>query len=436
MERSFVTLEEFFRLLPPLEELEDLQLSAIGAAVPDPAKEWEGSRSYATIDKRVLSQEALERAIAEAETAFRNRMEGAFAVFRPMVQAFWSGEDGVAAGYLVRLGEQQEELGRYRAARQCFEAALSLSLPLADKKPQVLALRRIGRVAVSLGNVAEALQYYQRSADLAEASGDEKGEIIALTGSGNVLALQGRWAEAETTYRNALNRIESAACREEFELQRAQLYNNLALTTTRQGHLTEAASWFSSALEIWGVVSSPYDLAVCYHSNGLFYGVQGEGESARTMFQRALDLPIPSGARAGIAIDLAESFLRDGHIALAEEWGREAEEHAIAARSPYFLGRMYHGLGNIARGRMDANGITFFEKALEIARANELPLLEGETLTDYAILRNQIGGPEEALSYLERAREIFGQLGAIHELARVQEVSTAISGGAAPQVAV
>src|SRR6202008_2285352 len=42
-------------------------------------------------------------------------------------------------------------------------------------------------------------------------------------------------------------------------------------------------------------------------------------------------------------------------------------------------------------------------------------LLEGETLVDYAALRSGNGGADEAHAYLERARDIFRELGALGE---------------------
>jgi len=113
----------------------------------------------------------------------------------------------------------------------------------------------------------------------------------------------------------------------------------------------------------------------------------------------------------------------------AEQWGREAEEHAIAARSPYHLARMYQGRGNIARARRDEGGFTFFEKALQIARDKGYRLLEGETLLEYALLRSQSGETEEAQAYLECARDIFVELGTVHEQVRAEQALRDLTGG-------
>ncbi|HEX8394600.1 MAG TPA: tetratricopeptide repeat protein, partial [Longimicrobium sp.] len=135
---------------------------------------------------------------------------------------------------------------------------------------------------------------------------------------------------------------------------------------------------------------------------------------------RARALPVPAALLSGVASDLAELCIRDGHVSQAEEWGRVAEEHAIASGSVYILGRMYQGRGNIARARGDDDGFTFFEKALEIARDKGYPVLEAETLADYAELRRQSGGTEEAVAYLERAGELFAELGAMQDVARME----------------
>jgi tetratricopeptide (TPR) repeat protein len=258
--------------------------------------------------------------------------------------------------------------------------------------------------------------------------------VIAGTGVGNVLAMQGRWPESERWYCKALERVTSSGDESLF-LERAQLYNNLAMIAMRQDKLADAERWFEFALSAWSVIDSPIDLAICYHNRGLLFRKQERTEDARKMFCLALQLAIPSSLRAAIAIDLAESCLKDGLLSQAEDWGRDAEEHAIAARSPYTLGNLYLSLGNLALARRDEDGIIFYEKALEIAHDKEYLLLEGETLVSYALLRIELGGKEEAQSYLERACEIFALLGDVGERERAHRVLQDLTGPVGPQSA-
>jgi len=427
--RSEATLEELFSLLPNLEELELLRLAIVGVSVPHPEKEWDSSAAYSTVDKRIVTRDRLEAAVGESEEALKEYVTSLYSTLRPLFRSFWADGGGDAGRHLIDLGDQQERTGRYGKARQCYDTALALSLPLADKTPQILSLRRIARVALSQGDLHEAWSYYQRSAELARDTGDLRGEVVARTGLGNVRTWQGRWSEAEVCYKEVLYLVESVDPASTLLLERAQLFNNLGSVTTRQMHLEEAETWFERALTLWQIVTEPYDLAVCYHNLGYLRVMQGRDEEARDIYYKALSLSIPPALRSGIAIDLAECYLHGGHVSQAEHWGREAEEQAVAARSPYRLGRMYHGRGNIARSRGDDGGFTFYEKALQIAREKGYPLLEGETLVDYALLRSQMGERDEAQAYLERARDIFIELGAVHEQVRAEQALRDITGG-------
>lgn len=419
MLRSEVTVEEVLRLLPGLEELEVLRLRLMGAAIPDPSRAWDSSSAFSTVDKRILSPGDVESAVAAAELALREYVTSLHDGLRPLFQSFFAGDSDGAARRLIELGERQEEAGRVRGAREFYRSALRLALPLPNKGAQALALRRIGRVSLAMGDLREASSYYERSTELARDSGDVHGEVVARIGAGNAFTWQGRWLEAEQGYRAALALADGSG-EGSLELERGQIFNNLGNVATRLERVDEAEGWFARALAIWKTVPSPLDVAVCYHNLAHLRVFQGRLDEARAAYERALAPPVPLTFRAVAASDLAELSRQEGHLTLAEDWARVAEEHAIAAGSPYALGRMYHGRGNIARARGDADGFTFFEKALEIARDKGYRSLEAETLADYAELRIQTGGAEEALAYLEHAREVFHDVGAVHDRARVE----------------
>ena len=434
MSRSEATVEEILGLLPNIDELELLRLGIVGVAVPDPLKAWDSSRDFETVDKRILSPDALDRAIEEAEAALRAYIERLHRGVRPVLQSAFDGRKDEAARHLIALGEQHEADGRLRSARECYRSAFHLSLPFPDKAPQILALRRIARVAVSIGDFQEAQSHYERCAELSRDSGDPHGELIATTGIGNVLFWQGRLPEAEARYLDALAQADRAG-EASFLLERGHLLNNLGNLATRTQRLSEAEEWLTRALAVWERLSAPVDLVICWVNRAHLREAEGRWEEAREAYERALALEVPSAVRANVATDLAEWYLREGHLTQAQEWGREAEDHAIASGSPYSLGRMYQGRGNIARAREDADGFIFYEKALEIAREKGYPFLEGETLLDYALLRSQIGGGEEAQAYLERACEIFRQLGTLRELERAEKALAELTSKQAPLTA-
>ncbi|MBD0319580.1 MAG: tetratricopeptide repeat protein [Gemmatimonadetes bacterium] len=418
MSRSEATVEELLGMLPALDELEVLRLRLIRAASPDSRRAWDSSSAYATVDKRILTPEDVERSVEEAEAALRDYVASLHDGLRPLFRSFFTGDADSGARHLVALGEHHENDGRVRSARECYRAALRLSLPLPDKGAQVLALRRIARVSLALGDFRDAVAHYDRSAELARHSGDLHAEVVARIGAGNVSNWQDRWPEAERSYLEALRVADEAGG---LELERGQIFNNLGSVTTRLQRADEAEEWFQRALAVWNTIESPLDLSVCLHNQGHLRALQGRRVEARATYERALALPVPSSLRALISADIAELLSQEGHLTLAEDRARAAEEHAIASGSPYALGRMYYTRGNLARVRGDVDGFTFFEKALEIARDKGYPYLEAETLAQYADLRLRTGGVEEAQAYLERARDMFRELGATQDLSRAEE---------------
>jgi tetratricopeptide (TPR) repeat protein len=417
--RSEATVEEILGLLPDLDDLEVLRLRLVSAAVRDPEKEWESSSTYTTIDKRIVSPDAVERAVQEAERTLHEYVTTLHAGLAPFFQSFFEGRDADSAMHMVALGEGLEEHGRLLGARRCYRAALTISLPLPDKNSQIVALRRIGRVSLKVGDLQEAASYYERSAELARDAGDLTAQVIARTGLGNVRLWQGRWSEAEHCYHDALA-LADLAGPGTLMLERGQIYNNLGNVTTRGRRLDEAEGWFESALRVWDTLESPLDLGICLHNHAQLREAQQRRDEAAGDYEAALRLPIPSWLRSAIATDFAAWWLGEGHITQAEEWGRVAEENAIAAGSPYTLGAVYLGRARIALARGEADGFIFFEKALEIARSKGYPSLEAETLLDYALLRAQNDGVEEAVAYLERSCELLRGLGAMSELERAE----------------
>ena len=431
MSRTDATVEELLGLLPDVDELELLRLRIIGAAVPDPGKTWDSSSAYSTVDKRIVSANHVEQAVGEAEESLREFVASLYDGIRPVLRSFFEGREDEAAGHLTALGERLETCGRLKGARQCYRAALAHSLPLLDKAPQILALRRIGRVSLALGDFQDAALHYERSAQLARDAGETRSEVVARTGYGNVLTWQGRWAEAERHYRGALALLDGVDG-PRVSLERGQLLNNLGNIATRLERLDEAEALLVEAMDITRRVESSADLAVgCIHLAHLREEQNRYGD-ARQAYEQAQRLPVPLALQAAIAIDLSELCVREGHLSQADEWASAAEEHAIRSGSAYTLGRMYQARGNLARARGDDDGFTFFEKALEIARGRGYPFLEAETLRDYAILRRQSGGSEEAEAYLERARELFAQLGLTQGHARVEQALAQIRAERAP----
>ncbi|MGH7459246.1 MAG: tetratricopeptide repeat protein [Longimicrobiaceae bacterium] len=425
------TVEDLNRVLPPLEFLEGFRLEVLNAAVIDPAKEWASSRSSMTVDKRVLSSTDVGVLLRRSEKALHEELSTLFASVREVLAAYTSGDHKSAAHLLIKLGAFYEDHRALSKARQTFASALQISLPLQDRECEIIALRRIGRVLKDEGHLIEALEYYRRSESLAVDINDAGQAVIARTGCGNVLTLQGKLWEAESSYRDALELTKQAADDDELAVSESQILINLGMLATLQGRNQVARDWLSRAKKKLTSVESPVDQGIYLRNLAALEWHAGKHEESQQLFMTALALPIPTFLRASIATDLVESFLRSNQVALAAEYGERAEEYAIASRSVWLMARMYRALGMLSVATGNPDGVTFFEKSLELAVAKQLPFLEAETLIEYAVLRRTTGDQEEAEAYLQRAEQICRGIGAVTLEGRVRDMLAEVDVAAA-----
>ena len=112
MSRTEATVEELLALVPEVDELELLRLRMIAAAIPDPGREWDSSSAYATVDKRIVSADEVERSIFDAEESLRQYVTMLYDSMRPVFRTYFEGRGDEVASHLVSLGEKMEGEGR------------------------------------------------------------------------------------------------------------------------------------------------------------------------------------------------------------------------------------------------------------------------------------------------------------------------------------
>jgi tetratricopeptide (TPR) repeat protein len=271
----------------------------------------------------------------------------------------------------------------------------------------VLALRRLARVRLAAGELDEARALYRAALDQAVVANDRIGRIVALTGIGNALGLQGRWIEAHAHYEQGV-----LLCIEEDRLLRAQLEINLAMVLREQERLHEAEVCLREARSAWDLLQ-PSDRCGWHNFAGLIALSRKSYAEADDCFQRALAEAPGSFERAMIVDNLTELALQQKQFEEAAVLGRRAEHHALLAGSPRALAEIYTRLGRLFRLRGDANGVTFFEKALELCRRHRYPLVEATACGEYAAFRAMLGDQEEARAYYERAAALSREVNAV-----------------------
>lgn len=397
-------LERLLRVIPDVADFTALRHALLGESEPDPDLRWASANRYVTYDKRVVDGPDVEAALAAARRAALARVNTLYDGATLLLDAAARNDGAAVVQGLIDLGAAAECTADWKQAAACYSLAASLGAPLPDRSGLVLALRRLARARLASGELEEARQLYQSSA--AHADGDDiEARITAGTGMGNALSLQGRWAEAVQQYEAAL-----ALCRPADTRLRAQLHANQAMIARERGHLEEAARWLGMARSAWPELTDD-DRSNWHNLAGLVALSSGDHDTAGREFSLALALASDDFTMAMVLDNVAELHLRRGRFEAAEAAARRAERHALQAGSPRALAEIYTRLGAICDARADANGVTFFEKAIEIAAHHGYPRLEALACSAYAAFRARVGDTEEALAYEGRARELTTRLG-------------------------
>lgn len=403
---SEVTLDRLLGALPEQSDLAPLREALLRASTPDAARAWAHSSAYATFDKRVLPAQAVRDVVATAARAAHERIGALYAAMADVLDAAARGEDVSAGLRLIAIGEAAEAQDSPTTALAYYEVAARFSETLADRRVRVLALRRLGRAHATCGHVDEANLFYRSSLEHALVVADAEAQAVALTGLGNLMGFQGRWNEAARNYESAL-----ALCGIEFPRLRGQLAMNLAAVHRERGELEASSAQLAVATGLWSDLHSA-DHSVWYNNRGLLALARGDVDAAETIFRQALETAGSDFDRAMVLDNLAELYTQRANLSDAEIFARSAEELALRAGSPRALAEVYIRLGKIFRLRSDPNGVTFFEKALEICRGGRYPLTEANAYLEYGIFRRTLGDLEEARSYIERARQLCAEIGA------------------------
>jgi tetratricopeptide (TPR) repeat protein len=268
-------------------------------------------------------------------------------------------------------------------------------------------LRYLAVLHVGTGAIEAAAAHYRASLEQSAAADDLEGQVVAVTGLGIVAGYQGKHGEALAHFAAALQ-----LCGDRFPRRQAQLFTNSAAMLGEEGRYEEASARLADASALWAHLTES-DRCGWYNSRGLLALNRGDIEMAEGILHQALAAAHTEFERAMVLDNLAELFIRQGNLSEAEALARSAEEAALRSGSPRALAEIYTRLGKIFRLRGDANGVTFFEKAVEICRHQRYPHSEANAYLEYGLFRRLHGDTEEARSWLERARQLFGEVGAV-----------------------
>lgn len=394
-------VEQALRLLPEVDALAPLREFLVSKSQARSTLEPHG-----TVGKRTLQPGDLKEFVPQAIAAVSEHLEALFTYSIEALEAEQSGDIPGIVRALLPAGKREEKVGRIAQARAWYDHALRVAEGLRDRRPEIEALRHIGRLESIRGQFESAERLYQRSFILAKDELDENGAALACQGMGDVLLAQRKWQGAEAWFNKGMSFAEDDPQRRAYlRVGLGEVARCRGLLEVAGTHLAEARQLFVSTGDTKGTIHT-------FNAQGLLEADLGRNTEAVAAWRDALAelyrLEGHSRLEMSVRLNLSRLYVGWGRFAEAEDELRKAEELAILHNFTEPLARLYLLMGKLRGKQNDETGFVFFENALQLCQGTApLPRLEADVYREYAQFRQELGEREEALAYLDRAREIL-----------------------------
>ncbi len=338
-----------------------------------------------------------------------------------MVLARSAGDHGLASRLGRLRGVVELFRGDARAATPNIEAALDDAGRGGSERDVADALGDLGHACFRLGDYPRAIECFERALPIDERLGLVEQSAKILNNLGIACFFQGQWARARESwerFRDLCERVGEAT-----ELVNAlnnlgQLYKDqgdfaLALSTLdrgarlaeRVGHAHLSATILGNRGEVLARQGDHEGARACYERCARLFAELGAREDALENTRRLCELELAAG-RAELALDRALDAARD-----AKQQGAKLEEaalHRVAAACLRMCGDLDSAAWFLQRGR---------ELAGELGAKYESARIDLEA-AELSIARSEI---QDAEAHATRAAQGFAALGARWDLARARE---------------
>jgi class 3 adenylate cyclase/tetratricopeptide (TPR) repeat protein len=355
------------------------------------------------------------------ETAFQ-WLERGLGALGDSVTLEWGRIRLAGAGLHSRQGQHHEAL-------QWCQSGLDMARQLGGRKELAHGTYLLGTIHGHLGHSAEEIACARQSLALYEEIGDLVGQCSALNNLGIACKESGDWAAAIGHFQRALDLEERLGDAH----GTATVTNNLGNVLLQQGNLDAAARAYQKSLDLWETIHFPVGVALSWSNLGKVCVERGE-------WQQALDYLHRSHARFEEIQSqhfLPEVYRRmaTAHLGL-QQWdeARRLAQESVALADELAM-QLEKGISLRVLGQVRLS-LKEWEQA-EQALTASLAIMEeqgnryrmAETLRHLGRLylaMAHAGDPaarSKAEPALQRARAIFEELGAVWDLAKVEEVT-------------
>lgn len=245
-------------------------------------------------------------------------------------------------------------------AKQAFEVGKKQGL----KKNLAKPLNYIGVAYEYKGEAIDAYDFYKQALTLATSQNDEPQIAYAYNNSGRLFFDQGNIARSEESYSKALALFEKL----HDSTGIAYVYLNLAHLYTYQKEYDKAEKFFLRVYHIRSRLSGK-PITSSLLQLGIFYRETGQFEKSNAYFNRAdsmCEVKHDEISRAEASIQLAENYLTEGHLDMADKFGNRGLFYSQKNRLTRDLPRSYLTMGKIYFAKKDyGKAKEYFEKVIE-----------------------------------------------------------------------
>lgn len=360
------------------------------------------------------------------------------------------GEDGAAALLPLARGWSAFGAGRVAEAAAAFEQAAALAADAGNADALLLATMGCGRADVFNGDIERGFAHMDRvmllisqgaATDLAAGAAycavianclgrrdverarewttalsgwcQAQEGLVPFRGTcvlhrATLLTVGGAWPEAERTLHDLLEAVAVQVPRGDAAYQAAELFR---LT----GRIAPAEAAYREAV-LAGREAQP--------GLALLRLAQGQTDAARAGLERALQVATPPGDRADLLDALVEVRLAIGDRTGAAEAAAELCALADLVGTSFLHAKADRAEGRVAAADGDpAAALRFLRRAWTSWQAVGAPYEAARTRVDAALAARALGDEDAAGMELDAARQVFTELGAAPDVARVDAVT-------------
>jgi len=330
-------------------------------------------------------------------------------------------EDEKKISILTRIGELAYDISNTEKALEAFNSLLDLSEENGDDKKKADSLRWIAHTYRDSQEFQKAHDLYNRALEIYKDIDEDKGIADTKRGLGYLLWREGRFDEAIELYGHV---VEIAKDIDEKQI--------LSLTYIEMGNIYAQRGYNDKAIEYYERSVPPLkehngykNIARAYNNMGDQYMKKGDWEDAIEHFIKAVENAKKIGDKRFIGwgyFNLGEALARKGNSEKAREYVDKAEKVMKPLTETIGLSSLNRVRAIIHRMEGDyAEALASMEIAKDYLKDLDIPFAEAENEYECGRIYKEIGEIKKAKNRLEKARQMFRDLGASQYLDKVEE---------------